>query len=84
MATYGQIASEAGLPGRARMVGRVLRELPAGSGLAWHRVMGAGGKIALDPEGQAWKLQVTQLKAEGVEFKGPGRVDLKRFGWRPD
>ena len=31
VATYGQIASEAGLPGRARQVGRALRELPGGS-----------------------------------------------------
>ncbi len=31
VATYGQIAAEAGAPRRARLVGTVLRRLPAGS-----------------------------------------------------
>jgi methylated-DNA-protein-cysteine methyltransferase-like protein len=47
VATYGQVARLAGLPRRARWVGRVLSELPPGSKLAWHRVLGAGGRISL-------------------------------------
>jgi methylated-DNA-protein-cysteine methyltransferase related protein len=84
VATYGQVAEEAGLPGRARMVGRVLRELPRGSELPWFRVLGAGGRIAIAPDEPAWKRQVKLLRADGVEFRGPGRVDMKRFGWQPD
>ena len=34
-----------GLPGRARLVGRVLKTAPAGLKLPWHRVLGAGERI---------------------------------------
>ena len=37
VASYGQVAEEAGLPGRARLVGRVLSLLPEGSPVPWHR-----------------------------------------------
>jgi methylated-DNA-protein-cysteine methyltransferase-like protein len=84
VATYGQVALEAGLPGRARMVGKLLRELPPRSELPWHRVLGAGGKISLDLESASGQRQVKLLKAEGIEFLRPGRLSLKRFGWQPD
>ena len=77
VATYGQVAEEAGLRGRARMVGRVLREASA-QGLPWHRVLGAGGVIRVGP--QAAREQAQRLRAEGVEVKN-GRVDLKRHRW---
>ena len=47
VATYGQVAELAGLPGCARMVGRTLSQLPSDSQLPWHRVIGASGKISL-------------------------------------
>ena len=81
VATYGQIAELAGLPGRARMVGRVMRELPSGSAVPWHRILGAGGHLRIPQEGY-FELQRGLLEAEGVEFRGR-RVDLERFGWRP-
>ncbi|MCA9691294.1 MAG: MGMT family protein, partial [Myxococcales bacterium] len=37
VATYGQIAAFADLPGRARQVGYALAALPNGSPLPWHR-----------------------------------------------
>jgi len=78
VATYGQVAALAGLPGRARLVGRVLGHLPPGSEVPWHRVINAGGKISLvDRAGQR---QRSRLEAEGVEFRPSGRVDLRRFG----
>ena len=46
--SYGQVADLAGLPGRARLVGKVLRETD--KTLPWHRVLGAGGAISL-PKG---------------------------------
>ncbi len=83
VATYGQIALEAGLPGRARRVGWVLRHLPSGSRLPWHRIIAAGGRSSL-PEGSAARREQRQrLAAEGVEMDARGRVDLMRFGWRP-
>lgn len=80
VATYGQIAREAGLPRHARHVGRALRELPAGSELPWHRILNARGEIAPRP-GRGSRRQRALLRAEGIEV-GPGdRVSLRRFGW---
>ncbi|MGB5209640.1 MAG: MGMT family protein, partial [Gammaproteobacteria bacterium] len=36
VATYGQVAREAGLGRRARLVGQALRHLPAGADVPWH------------------------------------------------
>ena len=80
VATYGQIAREAGLPRHARHVGRALRELPMGSELPWHRILNARGEIARRP-GDDGRRQRARLRAEGIEV-GPGdRVSLRRFGW---
>src|SRR5690606_10628515 len=41
VASYGQIAALAGHPRHSRYVGKVLRELPPGSTLPWHRILRA-------------------------------------------
>jgi methylated-DNA-protein-cysteine methyltransferase-like protein len=82
VATYGQIAREAGLGRRARRVGQALRRLPAGSDVPWHRVINARGEISLPAGSAAGDTQRQRLEAEGVVFHA-GRVDLDRFGWRP-
>jgi methylated-DNA-protein-cysteine methyltransferase-like protein len=79
VAAYGQVAAAAGLPGRARLVGRALRSLPDRSAVPWHRVINAQGRISL-PEGGPAELQRSLLEAEGVELSG-SRVDFDRFGW---
>ena len=81
VASYGQVAEEAGLPRRARLVGRVLGERSAETELPWHRVVNAAG--ALSTRGAALSEQRRRLKAEGVELGANGRVDLLRFGWKP-
>jgi len=80
VATYGQIAREAGLPRNARQVGAALRHLPRGSALPWHRVLNSQGRISERPGS---RTQRKRLESEGVTFDARGRVDLKRFGWRP-
>jgi methylated-DNA-protein-cysteine methyltransferase-like protein len=80
VATYGQVAALAGYPRHARHVGRVLA---AADGLPWHRVLGAGGRIALPPGSPAAREQARRLRAEGVTVTA-GRVDLARFRWQPD
>lgn len=82
VASYGQVAAEAGLPGRARLVGRTLGALSSKSALAWHRVVNARGCISERP-GAAMAEQRRRLEAEGVAFDAKGRIDLARFGWRP-
>lgn len=79
VASYGAIAARAGLPGRARLVGRALGETPAGMELPWHRVLRASGQIALAPGSRGFHEQVRRLRAEGVEVRN-GRVPLARFG----
>ncbi len=81
VASYGQVAAEAGLPGRARLVGRLLRELPAGSRLPWHRVVRSDGSIAGRGDGEAMTEQRRRLVREGVTLEGRGRVPRERF-WR--
>lgn len=76
VATYGQVAALAGLPRRARLVGRALRELPERNALPWHRVLGADGR--LHTEGTARREQARRLRAEGVRVSVTGRVDLAR------
>jgi methylated-DNA-protein-cysteine methyltransferase related protein len=80
--TYGQVAALAGLPRHSRHVGYALHDLPEGTPLPWHRVVGAGGAIRLRREGGAW-TQRTRLEREGVRFTPRGRVRLERFAWRP-
>lgn len=79
VASYGAIAARAGLPGRARLVGKLLRETPAGMLLPWHRVLRASGQLALPPDSTGFRQQCRLLRAEGVEVRH-GRVALSRFG----
>ncbi|MDR2012435.1 MAG: MGMT family protein [Rhodanobacter sp.] len=81
IASYGEIAVRAGLPGRARLVGRVLRETERE--LPWHRVLRADGRIAFPPRSRAFREQVRKLAAEGVPVRN-GRIDIARYGWGRD
>lgn len=79
VASYGAIAARAGLPGRARLVGKLLGETPAGMSLPWHRVLRASGQIALPAGSRGFREQCRLLRAEGIEVNS-GRVPLSRFG----
>ena len=83
VASYGQVATLAGLPRYARHVGYALHALPEGTPLPWHRVVNALGAISLRGFGGGAETQAIRLAAEGVEFDARGRVKLERFGWRP-
>jgi len=84
VATYGQIASLAGLPGRARLVGYALSALAGRSNIPWHRVVNAQGRISLRSCGSDADLeQRLRLEHEGVHFDAGGRILLERFLWRP-
>ena len=82
VATYGQVARLAGYPGYARQVGVVLKNLPEGSRLPWHRVLNARGMLSFPVGCEAYQRQRTLLEAEGIEFNGE-RLSLTRFGWQP-
>lgn len=82
VATYGQIASLAGLPGSARRVGYALFSLPAATALPWQRVVNAQGGISLDPT-NGGLTQRRLLEREGVLFDSRGRISLPKYRWRP-
>ena len=83
VATYGQVAELAGLPGHARRVGYALHALPDATALPWHRVINAAGGVSV----RAWPgAELTQrrlLEEEGVEFDLRGRVRLAKVRWNP-
>ncbi len=81
VASYGQVADLAGLPGRARLVGKVLRETD--KVLPWHRVLGAAGTISLPKGSEGFATQVGLLQEEGVAVIG-GRVRMRDWQWQPD
>jgi methylated-DNA-protein-cysteine methyltransferase-like protein len=83
VATYGQVAKLAGLPGRARQVGYELHALPRGTAVPWHRVVNAAGAIRLRRFTGPDQLQRILLEQEGVGFNLRNRLDLKRVQWQP-
>jgi methylated-DNA-protein-cysteine methyltransferase-like protein len=69
---YGEVAAKAGLPGRARLVARLLggNDDPD---LPWHRVLRSDGRIAMPEGSRGWREQSQRLRAEGVVVEN-GRV----------
>ena len=72
VASYGEVARAAGFPGCARQVVWALR---AATGLPWHRVVGAKGKILL-PGANGFEQRL-RLETEGVAFRA-GRVWMEK------
>jgi methylated-DNA-protein-cysteine methyltransferase-like protein len=83
VATYGQVAALAGMPGAARQVGWALAALDEENDVPWQRVINAKGEISPRGAREIEDLQRALLESEGVEFDARGRVDLAHFAWRP-
>ncbi len=86
VATYGQVAELAGIPGGGRVAGAAMKVSKPSDRLPWQRVIGKAGKtrgrIAIhDPVGAAVQRQL--LEDEGVTVGDTGLVDLGVFGWLP-
>ena len=83
LASYGQVAKLAVHPRRARQVGMVLKGLPEGSRVPWHRVVNTQGYIP--SRGRWWgaEEQARRLEAEGVAVDAKGNLDLRTHRWRP-
>ncbi|MFK3649187.1 MGMT family protein [Lysobacter enzymogenes] len=76
VAGYGEVARRAGLPGRARLVARLLSENEDPK-LPWHRVLRSDGRIAFPEGSKGWREQSQRLRAEGVKVE-KGRVRGQR------
>ena len=81
VATYGDVARQAGLPGAARRVGAALRGLPPDTRIPWHRVINAQGRISLPAGSASQYTQRERLEAEGVVFRANKSIDLKKYRW---
>jgi len=69
LVTYGEVAAEAGRPGAARAVGRLLRD--SDGRLPWWRVVTAAGRLVPGAEAE----HADRLEAEGVAVdRARGRV----------
>jgi methylated-DNA-protein-cysteine methyltransferase-like protein len=76
VSSYGAIACAAGIPNGARLV---VRTLGQSHGLPWHRVVAAGGRIAIPGEGGL--DQRFRLEMEGVKFSGK-KVRMAEFEYK--
>ena len=83
VATYGQIAELANLPGRARLVGYALFRVAPEMDIPWHRVVNAKGEISESPVRYGSDhLQRSLLEAEGIQFSAEGRINLRAYRWQ--
>jgi methylated-DNA-protein-cysteine methyltransferase-like protein len=87
VASYGQIADLAGLPKRARLVGKALGCVPKngwqGQAVPWYRVINSQGKISLPLGSAGFERQRQLLQDEQVVVIG-SRIKLKDFQWQPN
>jgi methylated-DNA-protein-cysteine methyltransferase-like protein len=86
VATYGQVAELAGIPGGARIAAASLKVSRPTDRLPWQRVIGKAsklrGRIAIhDPVGAA--IQRGLLEKEGVTIGDTGLIALDVHGWLP-
>lgn len=82
VASYGQVADLAGLPGRARLVGKAMGYAPEDLQVPWYRVLRSNGQIAFPKGSEQAAKQTGLLQEEGVVVFN-NRVRLKDFQWQP-
>lgn len=80
VATYGQVATIAGVPGAARAVGSIMRTNKDTTAVPCHRVVGHDGSLTGYAYGNGISTKRERLTKEGVLFNGL-RVDLKQSQW---
>jgi methylated-DNA-protein-cysteine methyltransferase-like protein len=83
VATYGDVARQAGLGRAARRVGRSLRGLPEGTAVPWHRVVNAQGRIVVPGGAAVRSTQRRRLEREGVVFRSETGLSLRTYRWQP-
>lgn len=80
--SYSYVALIAGFPGRARLVAKILSDLPLAHQIPWQRVITASGRIAFPGDQPAHAIQRALLESEGQVFVG-GKLRMADVGWRP-
>ncbi len=80
VATYAQIAKEAGEPKMARAVGNALHKNPDPDNIPCFRVVNSKGELSGEFAFGGAGAQAKLLEAEGIEVIN-GRVDLEKYQW---
>ena len=65
VSTYGQIANQVGLPGRARLVAKTLAD-SGEENLPWHRVLRSSRHIAVPKNSEMYMVERERIASEGV------------------
>lgn len=79
--TYGTVATLAGLPRGARLVGGILHFNSERFNLPWYRVINRHGFISTTCRDHLRQAQKSLLEDEGVEVDSDFMIDLDKFGW---
>lgn len=80
VATYGQVATLAGNPRWARVVGYALHNNPQPGVIPCHRVLNRQGRTAAAFAFGGGDVQRQMLENEGIVFEKDGTVNLERYG----
>ena len=76
--SYGGVARQCGLPGRARGVGYALYGLPDPVNTPWWRVVNSAGRISI-PNPETAAMQRDLLRAEGVLVNDDLTLDIRTY-----
>ena len=80
--TYGKVAEYAGAERRARFVGTILKQLPMGTKIPWHRVINSQGKCSFPEGSDKYEEQMSRLEREDIVTM-KGKINLKHYLWKP-
>ena len=83
VASYGQIASLAGIQRGHRVVASFLKHQEIYPDLPWHRVIRADGMSGFPIGSDAYNTQKSRLQSEGVLMR-KNKVNMVNYGWQPD
>ena len=81
VATYGQVATMAGNPRWARVVGYALHVNPDPANIPCYRVVNRNGEVSKSFVFGGENAQVSLLECEGIEVNN-GKVDLEKYIWK--
>lgn len=82
--SYGIVATLAGSPNSARVVGGILRSLTIEEELIpWWRVINKAGKISINQNlsGAEKEIQKLKLESEGVKVNRNYKINMRKYGW---
>lgn len=82
VASYGQVALLAGVPGAARQVGSILCQY--GEVVPWWRVINNAGRISIKCANHTAMMQKEKLQKEGMVVSEKLKIDIEKYRWLPD